>query len=312
MPRILAPIEYCLDRLALRHLQPAGAAQLDFSAPAGEPALISPDSISWQIFRNPVALFVGGIAAVILELADPAVRTGVWEHTDFRRDPVGRLQRTGRAAMVTVYGARSVATGMIAAVVRRHERIEGRTPSGEAYRANDVALLDWVQATATFGFAQAWHHFVRPLERSGFSQVFAEGQAAALLYGATGAPRSADDWEALLESKRGRLEPSPIVFELLDIMNGAAVLPWPMRPLQRSMVRAAVDITPQWVRDRLGLGVVHGLSSRERHFVKLAGRMVERLLLPSSPAVQSCLRLGLPADYLLLRQRNAGLRHGAR
>lgn len=52
-----------------------------------------------------MALLVGGIAAVILELAEPRVHTGVWEHSLFRSDPVRRLQRTGLAAMATVYGA---------------------------------------------------------------------------------------------------------------------------------------------------------------------------------------------------------------
>src|SRR6476620_12245333 len=98
-----------------------------FVEPVGEHALAPPDSVSWRIFKNPVALFIGGVAAVILELAEPAVRTGVWEHTDFRRDPMRRLERTGMAAMVTVYGARSVAEKMIAGVVQRHERIEGTT-----------------------------------------------------------------------------------------------------------------------------------------------------------------------------------------
>lgn len=40
-------------------------------------ALTSPDSLSWQVFKNPVAMFVGGIAAGLLELAEPRVRTGV-------------------------------------------------------------------------------------------------------------------------------------------------------------------------------------------------------------------------------------------
>ena len=48
--------------------------RVDFEQPAGEPALVGPDSVSWQVFRNPVALFVGGIAAVLLELAEPRVR----------------------------------------------------------------------------------------------------------------------------------------------------------------------------------------------------------------------------------------------
>jgi uncharacterized protein (DUF2236 family) len=116
----------------------------DFRPPIGEPALVAADSVTWRIFKNPVALFVGGVAAVILELAEPAVRTGVWEHTDFRRDPMGRLERTGMAAIVTVYGAHSAAEKMIAGVMRLHERIAGTTPAGEAYRADDPRLLTWV------------------------------------------------------------------------------------------------------------------------------------------------------------------------
>src|SRR5579862_6013492 len=96
-----------LDSLARDLVQPGGAAPFDFTQPAAEAALVAADSVSWRIFKNPVAMFVGGVTAVILELAEPAVRTGVWEHSSFRRDPVRRLQRTGLAAMVTVYGARS-------------------------------------------------------------------------------------------------------------------------------------------------------------------------------------------------------------
>jgi len=94
------------------------------------------------------ALFIGGVAAVIMELAEPRVRTGVWEHTTFRVDPTRRLRRTGLAAMVTIYGARGKAEAMIARVRRMHDRIAGSTPAGKAYRANDPELLNWVQATA--------------------------------------------------------------------------------------------------------------------------------------------------------------------
>jgi uncharacterized protein (DUF2236 family) len=65
--------------------------------------------VSWRVFKNPLSLFIGGVSAVIMELAEPRVRTGIWEHTTFRVDPIRRLRRTGLAAMVTVYGARSTA-----------------------------------------------------------------------------------------------------------------------------------------------------------------------------------------------------------
>ena len=97
------PLQRQLEAASAQMLQPPGAPAIDFTVPPGEPALVAPDSISWRVFRNPVALFVGGITAVLLELAEPRVRTGVWEHTCFRTAPRQRLQRTGLAAMVPVY-----------------------------------------------------------------------------------------------------------------------------------------------------------------------------------------------------------------
>jgi uncharacterized protein (DUF2236 family) len=99
------------------------------SIDAEQPRAVTPAFaaiLSWQGFKNPLALFIGGIAAVILELAEPRVRTGVWEHSSFRTDPMRRMQRTGLAAMVTVYGARSAAEAMIAGVVRRHASVQGK------------------------------------------------------------------------------------------------------------------------------------------------------------------------------------------
>ena len=42
------------------------------------------------------------------------------------------------AAMITVYGPKSRAEAMIAGVGRMHARVEGVTPAGVAYRADDL------------------------------------------------------------------------------------------------------------------------------------------------------------------------------
>ena len=291
------------DRIGAAVLEltlPSNAPAIDFTTPVGEEALAGPDSVAWQVFKNPVALFIGGVAAVILELAEPRVRTGVWEHSSFRADPVGRLRRTGLAAMITVYGARSMAEEMIAAVVRRHGKVTGHTPDGGAYHANDPDLLDWVQATASFGFVEAWRRYVRPLSREDLDRYYAEARPGARLYGAVSAPTSEAARRALFEAMRPRLEPSPIVLEFLDIMRDAPAFPAPMRPLQRMLIRAAIDTTPGWARELLGL-TEEGLRPWELPQVLLAAALSERLMLPSSPAVQSCIRLGLPPDYLYRR-----------
>lgn len=136
---VTAPV----DQLAARM---TGIEPGDFAEPAGEPSLLPPDAISWHVFGNPVSLYVGGIAAVLLELGEPRVRHGVWDHSSFRTDPGGRLRRTGRAAMMTVYGARSRFEAMAARVRQMHGAIAGTTPEGAAYRADDPVLLLWVQA----------------------------------------------------------------------------------------------------------------------------------------------------------------------
>ena len=106
------PLQSSLEVIARVLLESGDPSHIDFSRPVGEAALLSPESISWRVFKNPLSLFIGGVTAVIMELAEPRVRAGVWEHTTFRLDPIRRLRRTGLAAMVTVYGARSTAEAL--------------------------------------------------------------------------------------------------------------------------------------------------------------------------------------------------------
>lgn len=303
--RLSAPIRSRLDSAATAFLAGEDTPAIDFSSPPGEPALVPPDSVSWRIFKNPVALFIGGVAAVILEFAEPRIRTGVWLHTTFRTDPVARLRRTGLAAMITVYGARSVSEKMIERVRRRHDRIEGVTPAGEAYRANDPELLAWVQATAAFGFLEAYSSYVAPLSDADRDRYFTEGREAARLYGAGAAPRSQSEWSALYKKMRPRFEASPIIFEFLGIMRHAPALPGLVRITQNSLIRAAVDIVPDDARKALGLDASYGLRPFEKLLVQRMGRRADRWVLPSSPAAQACVRMGRPADWLYRAARGA-------
>jgi uncharacterized protein (DUF2236 family) len=293
-----SPLQRRLEMIASNYLNPGNGYPVDFRTPAGEPALVAPDSISWRVFKNPLALFVGGVAAVILELAEPRIRTGVWEHTTFRRNPLLRLQRTGLAAMVTVYGPRSRTEDMIAGVRKMHVRIKGRTPAGQVYSASDPELLDWVHATASFGFLEAYHTYVRSLGDAERNSFYANGASSARLYGALGAPTSEQDLGALFEKMRNKLEPSPIMLEFLGIMRRAPVLPHPLTAVQGLLVMAAIEIVPGWIRERLDLPDSWRLRPWQRHVIERFGTVADRILLRSGPAVQACRRMGLPDDYL--------------
>jgi uncharacterized protein (DUF2236 family) len=268
----------------------------DFLQPAGEAALVPPDSVSWRVFKNPLSLFIGGVAAVIMELAEPRVRTGVWEHTTFRIDPARRLRRTGLAAMVTIYGARSTAEAMIARVRRMHDRIAGSTPAGKAYRANDPELLNWVQGTAAYGFLQGYHSYVRPLSALERDRYFAEGTLVASFYGASAAT-SELSLEKRFEAMASQLERSDILFEFLAIMRSAPILPLPLRPVQPLLIRAAIDLTPHWLRRIVGL-TDHRINALDALVVRQIGAFADRLVLEINPAIQACRRMGLSASYL--------------
>jgi uncharacterized protein (DUF2236 family) len=127
---------------------------------------------------------------------------------------------------------------------------------------------------------------------------YAEGQASSQLYGALGAPSSQHELERLFEAMRDKLEPSAIVFEFLDIMQRVELLPRPLAPLQALLVKAAVAITPDWVRGRLGLGADWDLQRWQRLVIRRIGLAADRIVLRSAPPAQSCRRLGLPEDYL--------------
>ena len=164
---------------------------IDFSRPKGEEAYLAPDSIQWKVFKNPVALAVGGVAAVLLEFADARIRSGVWDHSIYKVDPIGRSQRTGMAAMVGVYGPKSVARQVIGGVNRMHAKVAGKTPAGEDYRALDPELLNWVSATAQYGFLTAYGRFVRRLSAN-FTTLTRSGSAPGVALAAWRiAPRSA-------------------------------------------------------------------------------------------------------------------------
>ncbi|MEO1786411.1 MAG: oxygenase MpaB family protein [Pseudomonadota bacterium] len=268
---------------------------IDFRAPAGEPALSSADSVAWRIFKNPVTLFIGGMSAVVLELAEPRVRDGVWNHTSFKRDPVTRMRRTGLAAMITVYAARSVAEDVIGRIGRMHANVKGTTRSGLTYRADDPQLLTWVQVTASAQFLAAYHRFAGEVSPADRDRFFRDAGPSATLYGAAPAQSEADA-AALYDAMLPLLEPSPVLAEYFAIIKQAPALPWPLKGLQGPAIRAATAILPTPIRDKLGLS--NTLTADDTRKLQRAARLAERFAIPLSPPVQACKRLGLPGDYL--------------
>lgn len=272
--------------------------KVDFENPPRAAAFCGPDSVSWRVFKNPIALSVGGVAAVLLEFADARIRSGVWDHSTYKQDPIGRSQRTGMAAMVGVYGPKAAARRVIQGVTNMHARVQGETPKGEAYKALDVELLDWVSATAVWGFVTAYDRFVAKLSEDEKQRYYSEGEPVARLYGVNNPLRSDQDFDAMLSGLLPRFEPHPIVSEFLTIFQDS---PGPLglpKPLRRALTRASVSMLPHPVRERLELGSQYDLSPVEASTLCGLGALAERVPITSAPPAQACRRLGLPTSFL--------------
>ena len=69
----------------------------------GDQGLTGPGSVMWRISRERVVP-LGGLSALLLQLAHPLVAAGVAEHSSFHQDPVKRLKRTLELLLVTTFG----------------------------------------------------------------------------------------------------------------------------------------------------------------------------------------------------------------
>jgi uncharacterized protein (DUF2236 family) len=108
-----------------------------------------PASVTWRVagdLSGPVA----GLRALLMQALHPLAMAGVDQHSDWRRDRVGRLAPTSAYLATVTFGDRAAADAAAARVRRVHEHVRGTvtgTGDGEAYSASDPTLLLWVHAT---------------------------------------------------------------------------------------------------------------------------------------------------------------------
>ena len=103
--------------------------------PTSGDGLFASGSIIRRVYAD-AALNFGAGRALLLQIAHPSVAAAVSEHSDFERRPLDRLFGTLYALNVVIYGSRSEAARIGAAVGRVHERI-----AGPNYYALDPELL---------------------------------------------------------------------------------------------------------------------------------------------------------------------------
>src|SRR5207244_8667812 len=145
--------------------------------PAREWASLTPDpsTITWRRAGDARLLLAAGYA-LLLQVSHPTVGAGVSEHSQFRRDPWGRLLRTLDYTYTMVYGGPRAAAEMGASIRRLHRRIRGVTPDGRSYHALEPRAYAWVHATLAEAIVRAHDRFARPLSIGERELLWAEGR----------------------------------------------------------------------------------------------------------------------------------------
>ena len=106
----------------------------------GDPGLTGPGSVTWRVCRERVVP-LGGLSALLLQLAHPLVAAGVAEHSSFQEDPTKRLILTLEMLLVTTFGDTRQVGEMTRRIAHIHRPL-GRPydPAGQAARNPDPAL----------------------------------------------------------------------------------------------------------------------------------------------------------------------------
>jgi uncharacterized protein (DUF2236 family) len=279
------------------HLTSGSGPVLDYSSPPGDPGLFGPDSVCWKVHADFTSMMTGGISALLLQALHPVALAGVWDHSTFRTDILGRLRRTATFIAGTTYGNRHDALALIERVKRIHLGVTGIAPDGRPYRASEPALLTWVHVAEVSSFMTAHLRYVNPLlPIAAQDQYFAETARIAEMLGASEIPCSRAEIDAYLLAMQPELVASERTREVVRILMNAPAPSVAMRPAGVLMLNAGVDLLPDWAQSMLGFeryaavrraltrpgvrlvspvirwALVNGVSKRARRRVAIAAR----------------------------------------
>ncbi len=221
--------------------------------PPSDDALFERDSPIRMVHADVVAMMVGGIRSLLLQMLHPHALQGVLDHSNFRADMHGRLRRTARFISVTTFGQRDDATRAIDRVNRIHARVTGTLPDGSPYRASDPRTLAWVHVAEANSFLAAYLRLVRPgmpgHEQDEYYRQFA---VIARALGADPVPLDRREAETIFRELRGDLTGSPAAREVADLVlhqrpEGAPAA------VQAALGSEAIALLPPFARSMLGL-----------------------------------------------------------
>jgi uncharacterized protein (DUF2236 family) len=273
---------------------------LDYDHPVGDPGLFGPDSVTWRIHSDFPGMLAGGLAALMMQTLHPLALAGVWDHSNFRGDLVGRLRRTTTFVGATTYAPCADAERLIERVRRIHAQVHGTAEDGTPYAADDPALLTWVHVTEAHSFLAGYRRFAhRDVPRPVADRYYDEVRRVAEALGARDVPASEADVAAYFARIQPELAYTERSREVLRILAGVR-LPVPLAgPSRDVFLNAAIALLPAWAS-----ALLHH-TSRQRQGAGLAARVLWSMapafraaLKEAGVVSRSCRRVGVAPEAM--------------
>jgi uncharacterized protein (DUF2236 family) len=178
----------------------------------------------------------------------------VAQHSDYRNDPWGRLQRTSTFLAATTFGAADDAQRAVDHVRRVHQFITGTDPDGRPYRADDPHLLRWVHVAETDSFLRCHQRYgARPLDADGCDGYVADTARIALALGVQDPPQTRAELAESLAAYRPELRATPEALEAARFLVWNPPLPLLARGPYSLLAGTAIAELPPWARRALRL-----------------------------------------------------------
>jgi len=211
----------------------------------GDAGWFGPDSVAWRVHAD-LSTVTGGLRALLYQTLHPLAMAGVADHSDYRRDPWGRLRRTAQFVAATTYGTSEEAAAAVALVQRVHEHVRGTSPDGRSYSADRPDLLAWVHATEVDSFLAAYRRYGPGLDDADADRYVGEMAVVARAFGADPVPTSTAELADVLGSYS--LHATRQTRDALRFLL-APPLPLAARPTYGLIATAAIELLP-WSAQR--------------------------------------------------------------
>lgn len=222
---------------------------IDFENPASDPGLFGPQSVIWRVHCDFTSMLCGGVSALLLQMLHPLALAGVWDHSNFREDMLGRLRRTSQFVSVTTFGPTAEAERLIAKVRAIHLQVTGVSNDGRPYAASDPDLLTWVHVVESSCFLASHLRYRNPhLSPELQDRYYQETARVAAALGARDIPTSRAAVADYLQRMRPQLVCDERTREVARILLAAPAPSAMARPLGWLVMQAGIDLLPDWAQ----------------------------------------------------------------